>query len=179
MKNSLEKVPEFRKLAQTWRDRRRKIDKVLDLILCYYSSFSVVRIPVKGRYGLMDKQVTKLHERIVQQCKDSYDTKRRVGMLSNAEELDVYVQAGFDHFSRRLDKPFNFVEVAIRNNPIPDDFGGHIVQLAILMLPQFSKDAQGAQDLFRKLSCIVASCIFLNCVLKLKGMLHRSIDEWI
>ena len=127
----------------------------------------------------MDKQVTKLHEKIVQQCKDSYDTKRSARMLSNAEELDVYMQAGFDHFSRRLDKPFNFVEVAIRNNPIPDNFGGHIVQLAILMLPQFSKDAQGAQDLFSKLSRIVASCIFLNCVLRLKGMLHHLIDEWI
>lgn len=171
VKNSLDSVPEFRKLVKTWRGRGRTIDKVLDLILCYYSSFSVVRIPIKGRYGLMDDQVTKLHEKIVQRCKESYDTKRSARMLSSAEELDIYIQAGFDHFSSGLEKPFNFVQVAIDNNPIPDDFGGHIVQLAILMLPHFPKDAQGARALFSKLSGMVASCIFLNCVLKLKGTL--------
>jgi hypothetical protein len=117
----------------------------------------------------MEHQVTKLHKTIVQRCTESYLAKRTARMLSTSEELDVYVQAGFDHFSKRLDKPFNFVEVAIRNNPIPDDFASHIVQLAILMLPQFPKDLQGASELFTKLSNMVASCIFLNCVLKQKG----------
>jgi hypothetical protein len=169
VKNSLESVPKFHSLVLEWRSRGRRINTVLDLIRCYYSSFRVVRIPDKGRYGLMDKQVTKLHTEIVQHCKYSYDTKRSARMLSSAEELDVYVQAGFDHFSKGLDKPFNFVEVAIRNNPIPDDFGGHIVQLAILMRPNFPENAQGAQALFNKLSGMVASCVFLNCVLNLKG----------
>lgn len=169
VRNSLEQVPHFRALVQTWRERGRTIEKVLDLILCYYSSFSVVRIPFKGRYGLMENQVTKLHKKIIQRCTESYFIKRTARMLSTSEELDVYVQAGFDHFSRRLDKPFNFVEVAIRNNPIPDDFASHIVQLANAMLPQFPKSSQGGEELFTKLSYMVASCIFLNCVLKLKG----------
>ena len=171
VEDCLESVPEFRAHVATWRGHGRPIDKVSDLIHCYYSSFSVVRIPCKGRYGLMDSQVTKLHKRIDELCEKSYLTKRNARMLSNAEELDVYVQAGFDHFSRDLKKPFNFIKVFIDNNPIPDDFGGHIVQLAILMQPYFPNNAKGAEALFSRLSTMVASCIFLNCVLNLKGTL--------
>lgn len=91
-------------------------------------------------------------------------------MLSTSDELDVYIQAGFDHFSQGpLDRPFNFVEVAIRNNPIPNDFTGHIIQLAILMLPQFTTAMRSGEELFEKLSEMVASCIVLNCTLKLTG----------
>ncbi|KAF7504590.1 hypothetical protein GJ744_002085 [Endocarpon pusillum] len=178
VKDCLESVPEFRDHVETWRKHGKRIGQVLDLIKCYYSSFSVIRIPFKGRYGLMDGQVTKLRTKIGELCEESYFTKRKARMLSNAEELDVYVQAGFDHFSQELEKPFNFVKVAIDNNPIPDDFGGHIVQLAILMQPYFPNNAEGAKELFSRLSSMVASCIFLNCVLNLKGLAHITLPVY-
>ncbi|KAK8217519.1 hypothetical protein M8818_001277 [Zalaria obscura] len=43
---------ELRWRADTWRRRGKAIHSVRDLILCYYASFIVVRIPVKGRAGM-------------------------------------------------------------------------------------------------------------------------------
>jgi hypothetical protein len=171
VKNSLKQVPMFKDLVKDWAKRKKHIETVSDLIHCYYSSFSVVRIPAAGRYGKMAKQVDKLHRKIIEKCTDSYVKKATRRMLSSSDELDMYIQAGFEHFSKGpLDKPFNFVEVAIRNNPIPQDFSGHILQLAILMIPQFTSNGRDGKGLLNKLIEMVASCIVLNCTLKLKGM---------
>ena len=170
VKNSLKQEPEFKELVKKWEERKRPIKTVSDLIHCYYSSFSVVRIPVAGQYGRMNDQVNKLYRKIIEKCTDSHVKKATKRMLSSSDELEIYLQAGFDHFSQVLDKPFNFVEVAIRNNPIPQDFEGHILQLAILMTPNFTFDVRDGKGLINKLSEMVASCIVLNCTLKLKGM---------
>ena len=55
-----------------------------DLLECYYSSVRVVRIPKKGRYMLIDEQVSKLHQEIGLSCNDSFYAKRRARMLSNS-----------------------------------------------------------------------------------------------
>lgn len=160
-------VPEFVQLANKWRERGRRVETVLDLIRCYYSSFSVVRIPEKGRYGLLNDQVRKLHKRISDCCKTSYNTKRTARMLLSAEALNVYFQAAFDHFSQQLDRPFNFVEVSLRNNPIPLDFGGHILQLANSELTLTG--AKSGPLIFQHLSYMVASAVLLEVVRNTKG----------
>lgn len=139
-----------------------------DLLLCYYSSISVVRIPTKGRYMLIDQQVGKLHKQIVSKCSLSFSTKRKTRMLSNSDELNVYLQCAFDNFSQDLDTPFNFIEVAFKNNPIPTDFGGNILQLAVAIKNCLRYD--GPQT-FRELAYMVASCVMLDCVQhSLKGI---------
>ena len=82
-------------------------------------------------------------------------------MLSNSEELNVYLQSAFDHFSQDLNTPFNFMDVAFRINPIPQDFGGNILKLAVAIMK--SKRFTDPRIIFEKLSFMVASCILLDC----------------
>lgn len=94
-------------------------------------------------------------------------------MLSNADDFQAYLQCAFAHFSRQLEAPFNFVEVSLRNNPIPLDFGGNILKLAIAM-----KDRTGdntASSIFKRLSSMVASCVLLDISRhRLQGILSLS-----
>lgn len=129
-------VPQLISYLDRWKEKK-KIKTVQDLILCYYSSFSVVRLPTIGSYGLLEQQINKLHDQVSRCCQLSHDTKRRTNMLSTSDQLNIYLQSAFDLFSGQLDKPFKFVEVALKNKPIPSSFGDHVLQFAttIFMLP--------------------------------------------
>jgi len=176
VKSSLENVegvPKLRKLAEHWTKLGKNIHTVEDLILQYYSSFQVIRIPTKPRYMLIDQQIGRLHDAIVQGCQKSFYAKRKARMLTNADELHAYFEAGFSHFTTHLDLPFNFVEVSLKQNPIPSDFGGHILQLAIAAMRYLSKTEEDLIWLFGKLSVMLASCVFLDCARFRKGrMVH-------
>ena len=152
--NAVYENPFFVKYADHWRKKGKRINNMLDLVRCYYADISVVRIPEKGRYMLTNSQINKLHHRIVLHC-DAH-------MLSNVEELDAYLQAGFDHFTTKEDQPFNFVDVALRNNPIPRDFGDHILAMAAII--RGVTHVRDGSQLFRILSSMVASCIFTDCI---------------
>lgn len=86
-------------------------------------------------------------------------------MLLDAEELQSYLQCAFDHFARSLDRPFDFVQASFSDSPIPLDFGGNILKLALNF-----RRVWGAQvDLgfiFSNLSYMVASCIMLDSARK-------------
>lgn len=164
--------PRFKKYADHWRKRGKTIDCMLDLLRCYYADIAVVRIPEKGRYMLTNTQVHKLHQKIEVYCDSSFNAKADAHMLSNVEELETYLQAGFDHFTSKKDEPFNFVDVALRNNPIPRDFGDHIVALAAKVRTVTNKVTNGP-GLFRDLSSIVASCIFIDCIRASRPGKHR------
>ena len=171
--------PFFIKYAEHWRKKGRRISSTLDLIRCYYADISVVRIPEKGRYMLTNSQINKLHHKIVLHCDASFSAKEDAHMLSNVEELDAYLQAGFDHFTTKEDQPFNFVDVALRNNPIPRDFGDHILAMAAVIAA-----VTGVSDgphLFKILSAMVASCIFTDCIRASrpgKATLYTSSQVW-
>jgi hypothetical protein len=160
-------VPEFIQLARLWRSRGRSIDSVVDLIHCYYSSFSVVRLPVKGRYGRLGDQVSKLHHRIEACCEMSYHTKRSARMLLTSDALQIYLGSAFDHFCLELERPFNFIDASLKVNPIPLDFGGHILQLARAIDSVVGR--QSGPYIFHHLSYMVASCVLLDVVRNLKG----------
>jgi hypothetical protein len=163
--------PKYRSYLDYWVSQGREVRTMKDLLECYYSSIRVVRIPRKGRYMLLEEQVGKLQQEIFSACSQSYSTKRRCRMLSNSEELQVYLQSAFSHFCQNLDRPFNFIEVAIKNNPIPLDFGGNILKLAKTM--RDTMEPVDAFKLFGYLSRMVASCIMLDCARHgLKGMLR-------
>ena len=72
----LTRVPYLRELASIWRSRGRSIGCVSELIHCYYSSFTVVRIPTEGRPNLMSDQVEKLRKVISRSCEASVRSKR-------------------------------------------------------------------------------------------------------
>ena len=82
-------------------------------------------------------------------------------MLLDAEELQSYLQCAFDHFARTLETPFDFVQASFSNSPIPLDFGGNILKLAINLMEVWENRAD-AQMIFQELSYMVASCIMLD-----------------
>lgn len=168
----IEGVPRFRELAQYWRNLGKQINTVEDLILRYYSSFKVVRMPRKPRYMLIDRQVARLHDEIISDCKQSFQAKRKARMLTNSDELNIYLQSAFEHFTRTLATPFNFVAVSLLTHPIPYDFGGHILQLATTIAAHQNtqrSDSGRALWLFENLCIMVASCVMLDCARYRKG----------
>lgn len=160
VETSIERIPDLQAQLAYWCAESRPIKTTKDLLECYYSSITVVRIPTKGRYMLMAEQVAKLHTEIMVKCSQSHNQKKKVHMLSNSEDLQLYLQLAFDHFSQNLDEPFNFVKVALKANPIPSDFSGNILRLAVAI-----KDHHPLWTLamvFEHLSLMVASCIMLD-----------------
>lgn len=83
-------------------------------------------------------------------------------MLLDADELQPYLQTAFDHFACNLDTPFDFVQASFSNSPIPLDFGGNILKLAINLMEVWKNTADG-RTIFVELSYMVASCIMLDC----------------
>lgn len=151
----------FKKYAQFWRERNRNIETVQQLFLSYYSSVKVVRIPTNGRPNLINDQIGKLYTNITLACAEARRRKSALRMLLDADELQPYLQFAFDHFACNLDAPFDFVQASFTNSPIPLDFGGNILKLAISLMEVWENKADG-QLLFTELSYMVASCIMLD-----------------
>ncbi|KAF2461117.1 hypothetical protein BDY21DRAFT_297819 [Lineolata rhizophorae] len=175
--DAVRRDPKYAEYTDFWTRRGKSIRTMKDLLGCYFSSITVVRIPNRGggRYMLIDEQVGKLRKVITTKCELSYYAKRKARMLSSSEELNVYLQCAFDHFANDLDTPFNFIEVAFKNNPIPLDFGGNILKLAVAMqrVNQYE-----AQQIFRRLAVMVASCVMLDCVRhSIKGDPGKVLEE--
>ncbi|CAK1357491.1 hypothetical protein CB0940_07777 [Cercospora beticola] len=175
----VEGVPRFRELAAYWRGLGKNIYNVEDLILRYYSSFKVIRIPAKPRYTTIHEQVGKLQGIIKSNCEESFRNKRRARMLTNADELNIYLQSGFDHFTSHLDIPFNFMRISLLRNPIPNDFGGHILQLCTTISAQQPNHQHGRIAwVFEKLSVMLASCVLLDCARFRKGRVDELFSNY-
>ncbi|KAL9041478.1 MAG: hypothetical protein Q9214_004097 [Letrouitia sp. 1 TL-2023] len=124
-------IPYFKNLAEEWQKKGKTINNTIDLIHCYYADINVIRIPQKGRYMLAYDQVKELQHHIQESCNESQRKKSNAHMLSTSDQLNVYLQAAFDHFATKEDLPFNFVQVALKNNPIPQNFEDQILGFAI------------------------------------------------
>ena len=167
--------PSFTKYINFWRDRKRGIRNAHDLLCFYYSSVRVVRIPTRGRPQLISEQLGKLYKQINENCEDSRRERKKMRMLLDADELQPYLQHAFDHFARNLDMPFDFLKASILNNPIPKDFGGNILQLAINVM-HFWENRLDGEAIFEEMSVMVASCIMLDAARhKTKGR-YDSLD---
>lgn len=174
VKGSLAKTPKFRKHAQIWKSRGKRIETVEELLLAYYSSIRVVRIPSLGRPKLIKDQMERLYQEITSATTSSKQSKRHLRMLLDADELQPYLQFAFDHFSSNLDQAFDFVQASFIYNPIPSDFAGNILKLAVNMMEVWENKLGGA-DIFRELSWMVASCIMLDSARnKTRGIIRRA-----
>lgn len=160
IEGAISRVPKFREYVHIWRGRGKEIRTTKQLLECYYSSVTVVRIPTHGRYMLIDEQIGKLDRTIRTCCETAYLTKQRMNMLANASKLEVYLQSAYDHFSQNLNVPFDFVKEAVKNNPIPRDFGGNTLKLAIATKDHIYYPT--GPEIFLRLSHMVASCIMLD-----------------
>ena len=164
----------FKKYTLFWRERSRTIKTVEELLLSYYSSIRVVRIPTIGRPNLINEQIVKLYNTVRTACKSAQETRRSLRMLLDADELQPYLQVAFDHFACNLDTAFDFVQASFANSPIPSDFGGNILKLAISFMEAFP-DVDGPA-IFKELSTMVASCIMLDSARhRIRGTLNASL----
>jgi hypothetical protein len=162
---------DVRNHANYWQKKGRPVATTKDLLLCYYSSVNVVRIPQKGRYGLVDNQVAELNHQIQKRCLEARENRRRLRIIFNAEEFQAALSMGFDHFSNRLDEPFDFVELSWTLNPIPKDFGGNILRLALAIKDDPKMANASGREIFQHLGHMVASCVMLDYVRhQIKGM---------
>ncbi|KAI1374424.1 hypothetical protein F4677DRAFT_447419 [Hypoxylon crocopeplum] len=178
IRSAIFREPRFEEYARMWRESGRKIQSTQDLLECYYASITIVRVPSRGRYMLMDNQVGKLFEVIRKKCQASLYMKKRVRMLATAEKLQVYLQAAYDHFSKDLNTPFDFVKEALKHNPIPRDLGGNILNLA-LAINRNSPELRGdTQRIFDKMVPMISSCIMLDSVRQnLMGTAVQLLDD--
>lgn len=175
------KSPVFKKLAQFWRERNRSIESVQQLLLSYYSSIKIVRVPTRGRLNLINDRIKKLYTHIQEACVSGRRRKSELRMLLDADELQHYLHFAFDHFACNLDTPFDFVQASFVNSPIPPTFGGNILKLAINLVEVWGNEVDG-RTLFVELSYMVASCIMLDSARhKIRGIriseIHSNQDH--
>ncbi|KAI1770384.1 hypothetical protein F4818DRAFT_450454 [Hypoxylon cercidicola] len=166
IQGAVTREPALDKYVQSWRKRGKVIKTTEDLLRQYYASVTVIRIPRRGSYMLMDQQATKLFDLIKARCFASHSIKKQVRMLANAEMLQVYLHASFDHFTRDLESPFDFVKEALRHNPVPRSFEGNILNLAVSMKNHSESEVlrSDARKRFLRLAPMVASCIMFDAV---------------
>ncbi|RYP02992.1 hypothetical protein DL764_005446 [Monosporascus ibericus] len=172
--------PALEEYLETWRKRGKKISNTEQLLACYYASVTVIRIPTRGHYMLMDQQIAKLFELVKARCSESLLKKKQARMLANAEKLQLYLQAAFDHFSKDLDSPFDFVKEALRHNPVPRNFEGNILTLAVLIKDYSENDSLRitAKNIFMRMAPMIASCIMFDAVRQnLLGTAARLFDD--
>lgn len=77
----------IRKFAEFWRQKGREIESVETLLLSYYSSNRVVRVPERGRPNLINGQVQRLYQEISDACEESRTSKHKLRMLLNSDDL--------------------------------------------------------------------------------------------
>lgn len=159
-KDSIHKVPYLQKIISNGRIQR-SIKTTRDLLEYYYFSVTVLKIPRKGCYMQIDAQLMKLSSIISDKCAASNAFKKRTRMLLNAERLPRYVNAAYDHFTRDLDEPFDFLAEARRHLSPPQDFGGHVLNLILFMYDQWETAGAPVTTLFHRLARPIASCVML------------------
>lgn len=151
----------FAKYASIWESRALEIEDMRDLLKCYYSSVSVVRIPHKSRYNLLNEQRDKLYELIVDCCLRSYQAKLAKRMLADVDEFGLYLSLAFDHFAESLDVPFDFIRASLKSHPPPETFHANLYSF-ILQVRNWKGFVGQVQTLFDLVKPMVASCIMLD-----------------
>ncbi|KAI3328065.1 FabD/lysophospholipase-like protein [Xylariaceae sp. AK1471] len=156
--------PRLQEYIQTWNEHGKDINSTKQLLECYYSSITVIRIPSRGSYMLMDRQAEKLQGLIKARCVNSHIAKRRARLLANSERMQIYLQSAYDQFTRDLDLPFDFVKEALRHNPVPRDFEGNILKLAVSIKDNLTSETvrNDAGQIFLIMSPMIASCVMFD-----------------
>lgn len=160
MSTAVHENPVLKRYAEKW---GYGITSAESLLLSYYSSVRVLRIPEKSQPSLIHQQIQKLYHEIGTLSANSHASKHRERMKLNCEELQPYLQKAFDHFCSDLDEAFDFVKASFANSGIPSDFSGNILKMAIYV-GQSWRDKIDGPLLFRELSFMVASCVMLDTV---------------
>lgn len=155
--------PRLKGFAEKWGARGFDTSSVKSLLLAYYSSVRVLRIPEKTAPSLIHDQIKQLYDEISNCVMQSHEEKHKRRLKLDGESLQPYLQQAFDHFCDNLDDPFDFIKTSFANTGIPPDFCGNTLKLAAEITQNFSEQINGPL-LFKELSFLVASCVMLDSV---------------
>ncbi|KAK1832963.1 acyl transferase/acyl hydrolase/lysophospholipase [Podospora conica] len=153
----------FSSWVDSWRVRGKEINTLRDLILCYYSSIEVIRVPNDQMPSLVHEKVKQLYDSVSKASVASLDARGRARMVLDVQDLQNYMRDAFSVFGETLEASFDFGRASLRNAPIPAGFGGNISKLLLGIVTKWKKDRKvSANQILTELSYMVASCIMLD-----------------
>ncbi|KAE9983700.1 hypothetical protein BLS_003847 [Venturia inaequalis] len=164
----------FKKYAEFWRSRGRTIDSLEQLVAAYYSS--IQRVPADGRPKLMHDQVGKLYSGLMTASVAARSNKASLRMLLDVEGLQSYLTYAFTHFSGTLEFPFDFVQASFINSPIPANFGGNILKLALNIMDVWGRNTTPS-TIFESLSFMIASCIMFESARNAEQIFSKYLEH--
>jgi len=155
-------TPGYRKYTEYWnRNHKGQTINLQRLLDCYYSSVHVLLVPNLSSYDIIDEQRKQLDRIIRKCCAESYQVKERCRALLNSDDFRLLVSQALDHFSRELDKPFDFAKASLDLRPVPTSLKDNIVIFADLVAHRLGLQAD-TEKLFTNFTSLVASCILLD-----------------
>ncbi|KAK0631476.1 hypothetical protein B0T14DRAFT_3900 [Immersiella caudata] len=155
----------MKRWAESWRSRGKKIESLHDLVLCYYSSIEIIRVPTDQMPSLVHEKVKQLYQSVSKACVASLDRRSRARMVLDVQDLQSSLRDAFCVFAESLDASFDFGKASLRNAPIPVGFGANIFKLLVAIAYRWKDDHRvSADQIFTELSYMVASCIMLDTV---------------
>ncbi|KIV90882.1 hypothetical protein PV10_05486 [Exophiala mesophila] len=161
LSQAIHQNPEFRNWASFWRENfEQDIDTTKELLLRYYTDFRVVFVPEKGQPALVFQQYQALRNEIQSAVSRSQSRRLNARLLLNSEQLNPYLQFAFEHFSRTLETPFDFV----RTSSAFEEFNSNSSPVLCLVKAYTAafQAGSGCLDIFVSISPLVGSAIILD-----------------
>ncbi|KAK4198920.1 putative lysophospholipase-like protein [Triangularia verruculosa] len=141
----------------------REIETLKDLVLCYYSSIKIIRVPNKTRPKLVHQQLLQLYNTIDSARRAAQETRLVARKLLEVNHLHRYMQEAFGTFAEKLDASFDFSRASLRNSPFPLDFSGNISKLVLRVINNLKDNtAVGPAQILIEVSFMIASNIMLD-----------------
>ncbi|KAF2667466.1 hypothetical protein BT63DRAFT_456762 [Microthyrium microscopicum] len=156
----------FKRHVKLWADRGKIVTTLDELLGCYFSKVQIIRIPTSQSPNLMYKQGHQLYSEISAAGSLAQVRKSHLRMLLNSRQLQAYLDRAFDHYSRTLEHPFDFVQASFLNSPVPNNLGDNILEFAIALMNHQIEEKQPrvGKEIFEKLSPLIASCIMIDAI---------------
>ena len=161
LSQAIHQNPEFRNWASFWRENfEQDIDTTKELLLRYYTDVRVVFVPEKGQPALVYQQYQALRNEIQSAVSRSQSRRLNARLLLNSEQLNPYLQFAFEHFSRTLETPFDFV----RTSSAFEEFNSNSSPVLCLVKAYTAtfQAGSGCLDIFVSISPLVGSAIMLD-----------------
>ncbi len=94
----------------------------------------------------MKGQIEKLYSATLTASIGARSARNELRMLFDVDDMQAYLQAAFSHYADTLRTPFDFVQASFQNLPIPPDFGGNILKMALNVVDLVGTDTRTRID---------------------------------
>lgn len=106
-----------------------RIDSLEDLLKESYSSIQFIRLPLGNACFRLSEQLRTLHRMIRECSQEAQAQKSKMKMLLSSKALDQFFKLAFDHYSNKLDEPFDFLESLFVVQPLPKTLSNNFVYM--------------------------------------------------